>query len=246
MPPVVQVRPAGAHRTRRIQVVPRAIHAGHAGAHDAAGGVEVVPLATVFQPAADERSGGSQEEPVCTVAQPAGGHVSAVVEVVAGAPDPHPLRVRVRAVGSPPPPADRVTYPRAPSGLIGSAHRRGFVALRRGLGHPILIARCGGGGLGRVRGLGAGRGRRCGLRGGLGRGRALRCGLRCGLIPGVGACLRGQGDEREGQGCGEGARVRATGERGRRYHDSALSLENSSPISVGCPPYCAGVFESAT
>ena len=246
VPPVVQVHPPGAHRTRRIQVVPRAIHRGQARAHHTARGIQVVPRATVFQPAANERPGGSQEEPVGTVTKPAGGHVAAVVEVVAGAPDPHPLGGRVRAVGSPPPPADRVTHPRAPPGLIGSGHRRRLLALRRGSGCPVLAVRCGGGGLGSVRGLGAGRGRRLGLRGGLGRSGALRCGLRCGLVPGVSAGLRGQGDERESQGCGEGAHVRAAGERGRRCHDSALLLENSSPISVGCPSRNAGTFESST
>ena len=246
MPSVDQVLPAGAHRTRIPQVVPGTVHRGQARAHDAAGGVQVVPGATVVQPAADERSGGCQEEPVGTVAKPAGGHVAAVVEEVAATSNPHPLGGGVRTVGSPPPPADRVTHPRASSGLIGSRHRRRLLALRRGSGCPILTARCRGGGLGRVRGLGAGRGRRSGLRGGLGRGGAFRCGLRRGLVPGIGAGLRGQGNEREGQCGGEGARVRAAGERGRRCHDSALSLENSSPISLGHPSHHAGTFRPPT
>ena len=246
MPPVEEVLPAGAHRTRRSQVVPGTVHRSQARAHHATRGIQVVPRASVFQPAANECSGGSQEEPVGTVAKPAGGHVAAVVEVVAAAPNPHPLGVRVRAVGSAPPPADRVAHPRAPSGLIRRVHRRRFVPLRRGLVRPVLVVRSGGGGLGRVRGLGAGRGRRLGLRGGLGRSGALRCGLRCGLVPGFGAGLRGQGDEREGQSRGEGAHVRAAGERGRRCHDSALLLENSSPISVVCQSYRTGTFEPST
>ena len=246
MPSVGEALPAGAHRTRGPQVVPRAIHAGEPCTHDAGVRVEVVPLSPVAQPATDKRSGGSQEEPVGAVAKPAGGHVATVVEVVAAAPDPHPLGGGVGTVGSPPPPAGRIAHPRAPSGLIGCVHRRRLVGLRRGRGLSVLATRTGGGGLGCIRGLGAGRGRRRGLRDGLGRSGALRCGLRRSLVPGLGAGLRGQGDEREGQDGGEGARVRAAGERGRRCHDSALSLENSSPISVGHPSHCAGAFRPPT
>ena len=198
MPPVGQSHPAGTHRTRGVQVVPCAVHAGHTRTHDAAGGIQVVPGAAFPQPAANERSGGSQEEPIGTVTKPAGGHVATVVEEVAAASDPHPLGSRVRSIDAPPPPADRVTHPGAPSGLVLRAHRRGFVTLRRGRGRPVLVARAGGGGLERVRGLGARQGRRRGGRAGLGRGGALCCGLRRGLVPGVGAGLRGQGDEREG------------------------------------------------
>ena len=191
VPAVGKAFPAGAHRTRRSQVVPRAVHRCKPHAHDAGVRVEVIPLAPVAQPAANECSRGSQEEPVGAVATPAGGHVAAVIEVVASAPDPHPLGGGVSTVGSPPPPADRIVHPRASSGLIGHIHRRRFVAHRRGLGRAVFIARCGGGRLGRVRGLGAGRGRRRGRRSGLGRGGAVRDGLRRLLVPGFGAGLRG-------------------------------------------------------
>ena len=155
VPPVEEVLPAGAHRARGSQVVPRAIHGREPRAHHAAGGIEVVPRSAVAQPTANECPGGSQEEPIGTVTKPAGGHVATVVEVVAATPDPHPLVSRVRSIGTPPPPADRVTHPGTPSGLVLRAHRRGFVTLRRGRGRPVLVARAGGGGLGRVRGLGA-------------------------------------------------------------------------------------------
>ena len=246
VPPVEEVLPSRAHRTRRTQVVPGTVHRSQARAHDAGRGVKVVPGAAVLQPAANERPGGGQEKPVGTVTKPAGGHVATVVEVVAATPDPHPLGSRVRSVDAPPPPASRVAHPRAASGLIGRVHRRRFVPLRRGLVRPVLIVRGRGGRLRRVRGLGAGRGRRHGDRGRLCRCSAFGCGLRRTLVPGVSAGLRGQGDEREGQGCGKGAGVCAVCASGRRCHNGALSLENSSPISVGYPSHCAGVFESPT
>ena len=234
MPAVGKVLPPGTHRTRGIHVIPRAVHPGHARVHHAAGGVQVVPGTPVSHPAAEQRAGGSQEEPVVPVADPAGGHVAGGVEVVAAAPDCHPLGGGVGAIiGAPPPPAGRVTHPRSPTGFVRGIHRRRFGCDRRGLGTPFLLAPAGVGGLGRARGREAGRRGRRRLAGGLGRGGTLCGGLRRGLLTCVGAGLCGQGDEGEGQGCDEGARGGAAGECGRRCHGCALSLENSSPISVG-------------
>ena len=178
VPPIEEVLPAGAHCSRGSHVVPGTVHRSQACAHDAGRGVKVVPGAAFLQPAANERPGGSQEEPIGTVTKPAGGHVAALVEVVAATPDPHPLVSRVRSIGAPPPPADRVTHPGATSGLVLRAHRRGFVNLRRGRGRPILVARGGSGGRERVRGLGTRGSRRRGRRGGLGRGGSVGRGLR--------------------------------------------------------------------
>ena len=232
MPAIGEANPAGAHRTRGIHVIPGTVHSSHTRVHHAAVRVEVVPRSPVTQPAAEQRAGGSQEEPVVTVAQPAGGHIAAGVEVVAAVPDCHPLGDGVGAIGTPPPPADRVAHPRSSTGFIRGIHRWRLVRSRRGLGTPFLLARTGVGGLGRARGRKAGRGGRHRLRGGLSCGGTLCGGLRSGLLTGVGAGLCGQGDEGEGQGCDEGARGGAAGECGRRCHGCALSLDNSSPISV--------------
>ena len=233
MPAVGEADPAGAHRARGIHVIPGAVHPGHARVHHAAGGVQVVPGTPVVHPAPEQRAGGRQVEPVVPVADPAGGHVAVCVEVVAAAPDCHPLGGGVGAIGAPPPPADRVAHPRSPTGFVRGRHRRRFGCDRRGRGTPFLLARTGVGGLGRARGWEAGRRGRRRLAGGLSRGGTLCGGLRRGLLTCVSAGLCGQGDEGEGQGCDEGARGGAAGVSGRRCHGCALSLDNSSPISVG-------------